>query len=129
MASKEHEFSKNYLILKPQNANIVDLFLFLLPFGFRKRTKFIDCPEGKEDSYTSSFTNRWLIFISIVLQIILLAIATPLAKLDAFLLNVFNFISFNGGILGLLSKILKGLFNNDFGSSFLLLKVMNQRRR
>lgn len=102
----ENGFSKNYVILKPENANLLDLFLFLLPFGLRKR-KFIDCPIGKEDSYRS-FTNRWLIFISMLLQIMFAAIATPLAKLDSFLLKLFNFVSFNGGVLGLLSKILKG---------------------
>ncbi|KAG6608469.1 Lipase, partial [Cucurbita argyrosperma subsp. sororia] len=106
MVWKECEFSKNYMILKPDNAKLLDLFLFLLPFGLRK-TKFIDCPEGYEDSY-NNFTDRWSIFISVLLQIILAAAATPLAKLDSFLVNLFNFISFNGGILGLLAKILKG---------------------
>ncbi|XP_022940183.1 uncharacterized protein LOC111445886 [Cucurbita moschata] len=106
MVWKECEFSKNYMILKPNDAKLLDLFLFLLPFGLRK-TKFIDCPEGNEDSY-NNFTDRWSIFISVLLQIILAAAATPLAKLDSFLVNLFNFISFNGGILGLLAKILKG---------------------
>ncbi|XP_038899591.1 triacylglycerol lipase OBL1-like [Benincasa hispida] len=102
----ESEFSKNYVILKPENANLLDLFLFLLPFGLRKR-KFIDCPLGKEDPF-KNFRDRWLIFISMLLQFILAIIATPLAKLDSFLLKLLNFISFNGGVSGILSKILKG---------------------
>lgn len=107
MVLMENEFSKNYVILKPENANLLDLFLFLLPFGLRKK-KFIDCPYGKEDYFTN-FADRWLIFVSMLLQFILALIATPLAKLDAFLLKLFNFISFNGGLLGILSKILRGL--------------------
>ncbi|KAL0545623.1 hypothetical protein IC582_015512 [Cucumis melo] len=106
MVLMENEFSKNYVILKPENANLLDLFLFLLPFGLRKK-KFIDCPYGKEDYFTN-FADRWLIFVSMLLQFILALIATPLAKLDAFLLKLFNFISFNGGLLGILSKILRG---------------------
>ncbi|XP_023535957.1 uncharacterized protein LOC111797236 isoform X1 [Cucurbita pepo subsp. pepo] len=106
MAWKEHEFSKNYVILKPHNANLFDLFLFLLPFGFKKR-KLMDCPDANEDSYTS-FADRLIIFVSLLLQIFILAIATPLAYLDVFLQKLFNFVSFNGGIPRLFIKLMRG---------------------
>ena len=107
MAWKEHEFSKNYVILKPHNANLFDLFLFLLPFGFKKR-KLMDCPDANEDSYTS-FADRLIIFVSLLLQIFILAIATPLAYLDVFLQKLFNFVSFNGGIPRLFIKLMRGI--------------------
>ncbi|XP_031740340.1 uncharacterized protein LOC101203391 isoform X2 [Cucumis sativus] len=106
MVWKEHEFSKNYVILKPHNANVFDLILFILPFGFKKR-KLMDCPDGKEDSYRS-FADRLIIFVSLSLQILILAIAIPLANLDAFLQKLLNFISFNGTILQLFFKFIRG---------------------
>ncbi|XP_050943659.1 triacylglycerol lipase OBL1-like [Cucumis melo] len=106
MVWKEHEFSKNYVILKPHNANVFDLILFILPFGFKKR-KLMDCPDGKEDSYRS-FADRLIIFVSLLLQILILTIAIPLANLDAFLQKLFNFISFNGTIPQLFFKFVRG---------------------
>ncbi|CAK9317148.1 unnamed protein product [Citrullus colocynthis] len=106
MVWKEHEFSKNYVILKPHNANVFDLFLFILPFGFKKR-KLMDCPDGKEESYRS-FADRLIIFVSMLLQILILAIATPLANVDAFLQKLFNFVSFNGTIPQLVFKLIRG---------------------
>lgn len=112
MGWKEHEFSKNYVILKPHNANLLDLFLFILPFGFKRR-KLMDCPDDKQDSYRS-FADRLIIFISMLLQLFLLAIATPLANLDAFLEKLFNFISFNGSIRQLLLKLIQGTYKSSY---------------
>ncbi|XP_022982230.1 uncharacterized protein LOC111481122 [Cucurbita maxima] len=106
MVSRKHEFSRSYMILKPHKAKFFDLFMFLLPFGSRK-TKFIDCSKDNERSYIN-IIDRWFIVLSIMLQIILAAVATPLAQLDSFLVKLLNFISFNGGIIGILCKILKG---------------------
>ncbi|XP_022139747.1 uncharacterized protein LOC111010582 [Momordica charantia] len=74
MGSQENKFSSDYLILKPEEATLLHLFLFTLPFGYRKLRNLVDCPVAKENSYTT-FGNRWVIFISILLQKFLLAIA------------------------------------------------------
>ncbi|XP_022152547.1 uncharacterized protein LOC111020243 [Momordica charantia] len=72
MGSKEIQFASDYLILKPEEATLLDLFLFVLPFGFKNLRKLVDCPPEKEESY-NSFGNRWIIFFSILWQKILLA--------------------------------------------------------
>ncbi|XP_022940181.1 uncharacterized protein LOC111445885 isoform X2 [Cucurbita moschata] len=106
MDSTEHKFSKSFLILKLDNVKLIDLLLFLHPTAYKK-TKFIHCSESNEDSY-KNFKDRVFIFFYILLQLFLIAIAPGLAKLDAFLVKYLNLISFNGGILGLLSNIFKG---------------------
>ena len=108
MDSTEHKFSKSFLILKLDNVKLIDLLLFLHPTAYKK-TKFIHCSESNEDSY-KNFKDRVFIFFYILLQLFLIAIAPGLAKLDAFLVKYLNLISFNGGILGLLSNIFKGIF-------------------
>ncbi|KAG6591383.1 Lipase, partial [Cucurbita argyrosperma subsp. sororia] len=84
MGSKQNEFSEDYLILKPKEASLVDVFLFILPLGSRRIRSLIDCPDAKEESY-SSFKARCTIFVSILVQKFLLALAAPLLTLRAFL--------------------------------------------
>ncbi|XP_022135571.1 uncharacterized protein LOC111007483 isoform X2 [Momordica charantia] len=79
MGPEDYQFSNDYLILKPEEATLLDLFLFILPFGYLRLRKLVDCPEEKEESY-KSFGNRWVIFISILSQKFLLAIANLLEK-------------------------------------------------
>ncbi|XP_022132571.1 uncharacterized protein LOC111005368 isoform X1 [Momordica charantia] len=78
MGSEDHQFSDDYLILKPEEATLLDLFLFILPFGFRKIRKLVDCPAAKENSYRS-IQSRLIIFVSILFQKLVLAISN-LAK-------------------------------------------------
>lgn len=82
MGSLEYEFSNDYLKLKPKEATLLDLFIFLLPFGSIKLRKLVDCPPEKEESYTS-FTNRWVIFFSILSQKSLFALANLLEKWES----------------------------------------------
>lgn len=69
--------SVDYLTLKTESASLLKLFLFTLSYKFVDIRKLVDCPPGKENSYTS-FGDRWIIVSSILLQKFLLSIANHL---------------------------------------------------
>ncbi|XP_038897372.1 triacylglycerol lipase OBL1-like [Benincasa hispida] len=69
--------SVDYLTLKAESATLLNLFLFTLSYKFVDIRKLVDCPTGKEQSYTS-FGDRWIIVSFILLEKILVAIANLL---------------------------------------------------
>uniref|UniRef100_A0A5B7A8H4 Fungal lipase-type domain-containing protein n=1 Tax=Davidia involucrata TaxID=16924 RepID=A0A5B7A8H4_DAVIN len=68
-------FSSNYMLLKPEEVHLIDLIQLLFSSDIKKR-KFVDCSERTEET---NFKRRWLIFVSIVVQKVLLFVSTPLA--------------------------------------------------
>jgi len=103
MDSKE-VFGCNYLVLKPEEASVVDLGSLLFSSKLSNR-RFIECTEEVE---ARDFRQRWLLFTSVVLQILLLATRNSLKKLGDMLELWLNRLSCNGGLIGLFLNFLRG---------------------
>lgn len=99
----EENFCDDYLVLRPQDASLLDLVRVLCGSGWEKRG-FIECGEEKELS-----ERRWIIFISLLVQKMLLYMRKPMALAGSVVELFLNLISSNRGFLGLLLNLLKGL--------------------
>ncbi|XP_061344720.1 triacylglycerol lipase OBL1-like isoform X2 [Gastrolobium bilobum] len=100
----EEPLGGNYLLLKPEEASLVDLGRLLFLSNLNNR-RFIQCPEGLEKR---EFGQRWLLFISVVAQIVFLISRNSMKRVGDMLELWLNRLSSNGGLIGLLLNILKG---------------------
>ncbi|KAL5752971.1 hypothetical protein ACOSQ2_023478 [Xanthoceras sorbifolium] len=96
-------FSSNYMLLKPEEVKLFDLFHILFSSDIEK-IKFVDSSEGTEES----FRRRWLIFISIVAQKFLLFVAKPLSWIGSGIEFMLNLLSVNRNLGVLLLNLLRG---------------------
>ncbi|KAE9600027.1 hypothetical protein Lal_00045434 [Lupinus albus] len=94
----------NYLLLKPEEAKFVDLWRLL----FSPASDNIKFIESTQELEASKFTQRWLLFISVVVQIILVRSKKYMKKMGDMLDLWLNRVSSNGGLIGLFINILKG---------------------
>lgn len=97
MDSADDQVSKKSLLLKPEEANLADLFRFLIS-GDIESKEFIQCLQAKE----TSLKRRFLIFISVAVQKALQSMATPLQLYGSMAEFCLNFIANNYEILPLL---------------------------
>ncbi|KAA8537762.1 hypothetical protein F0562_027658 [Nyssa sinensis] len=95
------EFSGHYLELKPKDASVFSLFRML----FSWESSFIKSPNT---SLLGGFEHRFIVFLSIVVQKLLLLLQQPLAFLGTTIELVLNFRTANGGLLRLLFNLLRG---------------------
>ncbi|KAM3380535.1 hypothetical protein P3S68_006108 [Capsicum galapagoense] len=100
-------FCSNYMLLKPEECSALDLAGILFSSKNRGQRKFLDCPYEQMTTKVL-FPHRWIIFISILVQKILLAIAEPLAKLGNATEYWLNLQNVNGGLLRLIFNFLRG---------------------
>ncbi|KAL9330597.1 hypothetical protein ACSQ67_000207 [Phaseolus vulgaris] len=119
MDSKEL-FGCNYLQLKPEEASVVDLGILLFSSKLSNR-KFIECTEEVE---ARDFRQRWLLFTSVVAQILLLATRNSFKKVENILELWLNLLSFNGGFIGLFLNFLRGKVKTAERSSASFLSVV-----
>ncbi|KAH7567434.1 hypothetical protein ACOSQ2_010982 [Xanthoceras sorbifolium] len=104
MASEEH-FCQNYLFLKPEEATLFDLIRLLYSSKLEER-RFVEC--SSEADCHGNFRRRWIIFISVVSQKVLLFTRIPLAIVGYVLELWLNLLSGNGGFLRLLFNLFTG---------------------
>ncbi|MED6172665.1 hypothetical protein PIB30_052190 [Stylosanthes scabra] len=107
MASKcNKSFAKSYLLLKPEEATLLDLvrILFSPNIGHRK------CLESHspETTVERSFNRRFLIVFSIAVQKFLMAISKPLAFIGSCIEMFINILCLNGGLFTTLIRALTG---------------------
>ncbi|XVE70093.1 hypothetical protein DITRI_Ditri10aG0043800 [Diplodiscus trichospermus] len=103
MAGDGNRFCDDYFLLNPEKASYFDLFALLFSSDLEKR-RFIDC-SGHQDK---NFRRRWFIFISVLVQKLLLLGAKPMALLKNVLEMSLNLISCNGGFSMLLLNLITG---------------------
>lgn len=113
MASKPNDkcnkgFADSYMLLSPEDAHFFDLLRVLYSRNLGHR-KFVD--SNAEGSYEGSFRNRWLIFVSLVLQKLLLFIAKPLSFFGSCVEFFINLLVLNGGFIMIVINFLTGYFN------------------
>ena len=102
----EEDFCKDYLLLNPKEAGFSDLLRIFYSRELQKRD-FFDAPEA--DSLRG-LRRRWVVFVSVMAQMLLLQLKKPLADLGSTLELLQNYPSSNGGFIGLLWNFLTGLF-------------------
>lgn len=120
MASEE-PFGGDYLFLKPEEATLLDLGRFLFSPDLNN-IRFIECPQGLE---AREFRQRWLLFTSVVVQMVLIISRKSLKHVGDMLELWLNRLSSNGGLMGLLINILKGSFHHFFLHHYNLLFFKN----
>ncbi|KAJ7944428.1 Lipase [Quillaja saponaria] len=86
-----HDFSGNYMVLRPEEVGLVDLFLTLWCCDIEKRA-FVECSEGKKKIH---FRYRWFIFLSVLGQKILLSLAKPMSNFGSWFEQWLNLPSYN----------------------------------
>ncbi|TXG52423.1 hypothetical protein EZV62_021592 [Acer yangbiense] len=105
MASEEY-LCQNYLFLKPKEATLFDL-IHLLYSSNLEELRFVECSD-QADRHINNFRRRWLIFISVVAQKLLLFMRIPLTIVGNVLELCLNLLSSNGGFLRLLYNLFTG---------------------
>ncbi|XP_031125736.1 uncharacterized protein LOC116028079 [Ipomoea triloba] len=106
MAACNEDFCSEYAELKPEEASFFDCLRIL----FSPELGGTDCVDTNSVPAAGhlSFRSRWLIFISVVAQKILIYLKDPLAWLGSALEIFLNYPSFNGGVFWLVLNFLTG---------------------
>lgn len=93
----------NYLVLRPEKASVFDLIAVLASIRVGRRKSVESSKEEEGD-----VEYRFMIFLSLLVQKILLLVAEPMASMGKLLDMLFNTLSCNGGFWKLLLKLLWG---------------------
>lgn len=101
----DEHFGQDKFLLDPKEASLKELVLLLF-FSDVQSRKFVDSPE---ENRLRDINQRWLIFISVLVQKILLSCREPLAQIGHTVEYWLNLISNNGGPFKLLLNYLKGM--------------------
>ncbi|PWA46032.1 hypothetical protein CTI12_AA512720 [Artemisia annua] len=107
MATKktcDKSFCKDYLLLSPKDVRLWDLIMLLFSKNIGNM-KFIDCPNGTVEE---SFSRRFVIFVSIVVQKLLQVVNKPLGWVGSAIEFLPNCLDANGGFLKLLFNFISG---------------------
>ncbi|KAD4888157.1 hypothetical protein R6Q59_034750 [Mikania micrantha] len=100
----DKSFCEDYLLLSPKDVGLFDLIK--LPFSKHiGERKFIDCPDG---TIEESFSQRFVIFLSIVAQKFLHFIDKPLSWVGSAVEFMPNLMAANGGFFKLLLNTVSG---------------------
>ncbi|MFS7973925.1 hypothetical protein Hanom_Chr09g00862411 [Helianthus anomalus] len=102
----DKSFCEDHLLLSPKDLGLWDLIKLLFSKNIENR-KFIDCPEGTTEE---SFSQRFVILVSIVAQKFLHLVYKPLNWVGSAVEFMPNFIDVNGGFFKLLGNIVTGFF-------------------
>ncbi|XP_037469437.1 triacylglycerol lipase OBL1-like [Triticum dicoccoides] len=99
-------FSGDFMVLRPDKGGVRSL-LHLLRCSDVGASDAVDCAPGKE--VVLDRWHRWIIFLSVVAQMLLLWVKTPLAKLGSAVEYWMNLITHNGGgVLKLIRNAMQG---------------------
>ncbi|ONK67229.1 uncharacterized protein A4U43_C06F17980 [Asparagus officinalis] len=98
------DFSDNYLVIRPDKGSLLDLFHILCSCNI-DQNNVIEAPQG---TLIHEWRRRWAIFISLLLQRILLFWRKPLFFVGSVILFWVNLLWENGGFCSLVSKVFKG---------------------
>ncbi|ESQ44777.1 hypothetical protein EUTSA_v10003368mg [Eutrema salsugineum] len=99
--------TEKYFVLDPREATASDLIHLLFSSDFENR-RFIDSSEYRLEDDLYRFRRRWIIFVSIVIQKLMILLKNPLYFFGFSLAYWFNLVSSNGGFFMILPNIFKG---------------------
>jgi len=98
---------KNYFVLDPREATVTDLMRLLFYSDLENR-KFVDTSVENLENRLCEFRGRWIIFVSIVVQKLLIILRKPLSFLGFALGFWLNLPSSNGGFFKIFLNLVKG---------------------
>lgn len=108
-SSCNKSFCSNYMLLKPEECSVLDLARILFSSNKNMGQKeFVDCPN--EEMTKEPLSRRWVIFISILVQKVLIATAKPLAGFGNAIEYWLNLQNVNGGFFRLVFNSLSGTY-------------------
>lgn len=99
---------ENYFVLDPREATVMDLMRLLLYSDLENR-KFVDTSVENLENRLCEFGGRWIIFVSIVVQKLLIILRKPLSFLGFALGFWLNLPSSNGGFFKIFLNLVRGL--------------------
>lgn len=104
-----------FLIVKPENGGILDLFKFLALNNQQSVAKFLEGSHGDgvvvfEEEVNGD--NRWGIVVSIIARKVIKIFGKPLEWTGYLVEFILNLLSLNGNFLGLAYRILHGKMLN-----------------
>ncbi|CAD5315745.1 unnamed protein product [Arabidopsis thaliana] len=97
---------KNYFVLDPREATVTDLMRLLFYSDLENR-KFVDTSVENLENRLCEFRGRWIIFVSIVVQKLLIILRKPLSFLGFALGFWLNLPSSNGGFFKIFLNLVK----------------------
>lgn len=104
------EFCENYLVVNAKEASLYNIVCILIcSSGFLNNKDFYN--ERYEDAKRSTRENlsrRWLIFVSVLAQKLLIWAKKPMAQIGSLIEIWLNLLSCNGGVFGLMINCLRG---------------------
>ncbi|KAF7851781.1 hypothetical protein BT93_L2637 [Corymbia citriodora subsp. variegata] len=99
----DKSFSSGHMLLSPEKVGVVDLFRILIHSDVHER-EFVDSSAGGGES----FRWRWIMFVSILAQKLLLLVAKPMSWIGSAIEFWLNLLSSNQNSGGLLVNCLRG---------------------
>ncbi|KAK8579981.1 hypothetical protein V6N13_143124 [Hibiscus sabdariffa] len=103
MAASHEAFCDDYFVLDPKKAGLFDLFSLLFSHQLENR-RFIDFQGSQHEN----FRYRWIIFVSVVVQKLLLWATKPMAFVGDAIEMWLNLLSANAGLFHLLLNLVTG---------------------
>ncbi|XP_043712421.1 triacylglycerol lipase OBL1-like [Telopea speciosissima] len=98
-------FCDNYLVMNPKEASFMDLFHLLFSSDLEKR-KFVK--HHRKGAKKVDHRRRWIIFVSVFIQKILLLSAKPMSWFGSVLEQWLNLLLCNGGFIKLIFNLITG---------------------
>ncbi|CAL5055958.1 unnamed protein product [Urochloa decumbens] len=101
-------FCSDFMVLRPDKGGFYDMFHLLCSCKVAENAA-VDCPSGAE---IADWWRRWVVFVSLVAQVLLLWVKKPVALLGRVMEYWMNLLNENGGsVLVLVVRALQGLFD------------------
>ncbi|KAG9443890.1 hypothetical protein H6P81_015230 [Aristolochia fimbriata] len=99
-------FESRYLIVRPEKGPLFDAFRFLWSGNPGSTSSFIETSDDGGGPVPDD--HRWVIIVSIIARRIIAFFAKPMAWAGILLEFILNLLAENGGVPGLLLKLIKG---------------------
>ncbi|XP_055805196.1 triacylglycerol lipase OBL1-like [Solanum dulcamara] len=109
-SSCNKSFCNNYMLLKPEECSVSDLARMLFSSKNMEQKEFVDvdCPNEELNKTKEPLSRRWVFFISILIQKVLIKTAKPLAGFGNAIEYWLNLQNVNGGFFRLIFNSLRG---------------------
>ena len=100
-------FYSDFMVLRPDKGGLYDIFHLLFSCKVSENAA-VDCPAGTE---IADWRRRWAVFVSLVVQVLLLWAKKPVALLGRVTEYWMNLLDENGGaVLALVVRALQGSY-------------------
>ncbi|GFP96369.1 lipase [Phtheirospermum japonicum] len=101
---EEYNFCESYLVIRAEQASCLDLLRTLCSKDLEKRD-YLNTPVR---GGSTRFRYRWIVFISVLLQKVLICLRTPMAAVGSTVELWLNFPAANGGYGRMISNLFTG---------------------